>query len=256
MIKEILYKIINFFTFGKGLKKTFNNTHSVRLPTRYVNYFPKDYEKENFDFIKSSVNDGGVVLDIGAHIGLFSLIASQIVGQKGKVFAFEPSPTTFDVLSKTISINNANHIIEPIQKAVGEIEGTIQFFVSNDSIDNSNSLVKYLSDRELKGIDIAITSTDLFVKEKNLRKINFIKIDVEGAELDTLKGAKNTLLTYKPFCMVGIHPEAILAKGDNLLDIYNIIKECGYIILVNNKEISKEFFLENKELIDLHLIPQ
>jgi FkbM family methyltransferase len=255
-MKEIIYKVVDFFTFGRGLKKTFNNLYDVRLPTRYINYFPSNYEEENFNFLKKSVSKGGVVLDIGSHIGLFSIVASRLVESSGKVYAFEPSPTTFSILKKTIAINNVDKSVFPFQKAVGANEGTIQFYISNDSIDNSNSLVKYLSDRELKGIDVAITTTDIFVQEQQINKIDFIKIDVEGAEYDTLMGAKNTLLKFRPNCMVGIHPLAIKAKGDDLNKIYELIKECNYNLYVEGKEITKEYFLSNNELIELHIIPQ
>jgi FkbM family methyltransferase len=254
-MKELIYKIIDFFTFGKGLTKTFNNKYSVRLPTRFINYFPKDYEDENFNFLEKSVVKGGVVIDIGSHIGLFSMVASKLVGNTGKVYAFEPSPTTFNVLQKTIAINKTEKFVLPFQKAVGAAKGIIEFYVSNNSVDNSNSLVKHVTDRDIKGIDIEITTTDIFVQEQQIDKIDFIKIDVEGAEYDTLLGAKNTLLKYKPNCMVGIHPVAIKAKGDELIKIYEFLKECNYNLFVNDKEISKEDFLLTNDLIELHVKP-
>ena len=85
-MKEFFYSVIDRLTFGKGLKKTFYG-HSLRLPTRYINYFPADYEVENFDFLHRHCRPGDVVFDIGAHIGLFAVIAAKITGDKGKVFA-------------------------------------------------------------------------------------------------------------------------------------------------------------------------
>jgi len=255
MLKEILYKIVNLFTFGKGLQKLFNNQYKVRLPTRYINYFPENYEEENFKFLNQVCKPGAVIIDIGAHIGLFSVIASKITGAKGKVYAFEPSPTTYNILQNTIRLNIAGDTVETFQKAVSSTAGTTKFYISDDVVDNSNSLVSYLEDRELKGIDITLTTVDDFVKEKKITQLNFIKIDVEGVELDTLRGAENTFKILRPYCMVGIHPAGIKAKGDKLEDIYNFIQQCRYKVILENVILTKEKFLANTSLIDLHLYP-
>jgi FkbM family methyltransferase len=255
MFKEIIYKLIDVFTFGKGLKKTFTNKYKVRLPTRYINYFPQNYEQENFEFLASVNTPGAVVIDIGAHIGLFSVIASKIIGDAGKVYAFEPSPTTYSFLQQTISLNMAENRIETFQKAVSSKVGITKFYISEDVIDNSNSLVSYQDDRKLKGIDITLTTVDAFVEEKKISQVGFIKIDVEGAEYDTLRGAENTFKTLRPYCMVGIHPVAIKAKGDSLEDIFNFIKQCNYDMVLGGKKISRDQLLANNDLIDLHLYP-
>ena len=90
MLKEIIYKLIDIVTSGKGIKRNING-YTLRMPTRYFKYFPEDYEKENFTFLGTCKKDD-VVLDIGAHIGMFAVIASQITGKGGKVYAFEPAP--------------------------------------------------------------------------------------------------------------------------------------------------------------------
>jgi FkbM family methyltransferase len=254
-MKEAIYKVLNFFTFGKGLSKKYHG-HSVRLPTRYINYFPAEYEKDNFDFLATAVKPGGTVLDVGAHIGLFAVIASRHTGANGKVIAFEPAPATFNLLQQTVHINKAGNTITTVQKAVGSGPGKTTFFISDNVADNSNSLVSYLGDRSINGIDIEITSIDTVVKEYNLSSIDFIKIDVEGAEYDTLRGAADTFKTFSPHAIVAIHPVPIIAKGDTLEGIYDFIAGLNYRITVDGKPLSREQFLQNKELIDLHIYPQ
>ena len=253
-MKELIYKLLEIASLGRGLKRKING-HSLRLPTRYFRYFPEDYEAENFEFLTSSCKPGSVIIDIGAHIGLFSVIASQVAGKQGKVYAFEPAPSTYSLLQKTLSINNSGNQIETFQKAVGGETGKITFFVSDGQADNSNSLVEYKSDRPLHGIDTEVTTIDAFTKEKNLGHLDFIKIDVEGAEYDTLRGAVQTLKNLRPVCIVAIHPEPIKAKGDRLEDIYDLIAGCGYRITLDKKELSKQALLANTELIDLHIYP-
>jgi FkbM family methyltransferase len=253
-MKKLIYKLLDIISMGRGLKRTING-HQLKLPTRYFKYFPSTYEHENFEFLSKSCKEGSVIIDIGAHIGLFSVIASQVAGSRGKVFAFEPAPSTYKLLQHTIDINHKKDVIEPFQKAVGKEAGKITFFVSDGEADNSNSLVNYKDDRALHGIDVEVTSVDAFVQEKNLSRLDFIKIDVEGAEYDTLRGAAGTLKSLRPVCIVAIHPEPIQAKGDRLEDIYDLIAGCRYRITYNEKELSKAELLVNKELIDLHIYP-
>lgn len=253
-MKELIYKVIDLFTFGKGLKKTFHG-HSLRLPTRYINYFPADYEADNFIFLQQHCQPGAVVLDIGAHIGLFAVVAGQLSGAGGKVFAFEPAPSTNALLKKTIGLNHMQAVIEPRNEAMGKENGKTTFYVSEGEADNSNSLVSYKDDRKLHGIDITILTIDGFVQEKNLSRVNFMKIDVEGAEYDAIRGGNTTFRNLKPYCILAIHPEPIAAKGDRLEDIYDFIFNLGYKITFENKEMTRTAFCENKEMIDLHLIP-
>ncbi len=251
-MKELIYKIIDFFTGGKGLKKTFNG-YTLRIPTRYINYFPADYEAENFTFLKQQVKPGSKVLDIGAHVGFFANITAQMVGSSGKVYAFEPTPSTNAMLHKMCAMNGNAGIITPVNKAVGKEDGTIVFYVSDDKIDNTNSVLGYRDAASHKPINIALTSVDNFVKEKGLTKVDFIKIDVEGAEYDTIRGAEETLKKFRPACILAIHPKLIAEKGDKLEDIYDFVANTGCNIALNGQPISKSVFCANAEMIDLHL---
>ena len=253
-MKELIYTLLDMASLGRGLKRTING-HQLRLPTRYFKYFPSTYEAENFEFLTNSCKPGAVIIDIGAHIGLFSIIASQITGAAGKVYAFEPAPSTYELLQKTLAINHNESVIETFQKAVGRETGKITFFVSDGQADNGNSLVNYKDDRPLHGIDVEVTSVDAFIKEKKINRLDFIKIDVEGAEYDTLRGAAETLQNLRPVCIVAIHPEPIKAKGDRLEDIYDFIISRQYKIMFNKKEFSKEELVVNTEMIDLHIYP-
>lgn len=253
-MKEFIYRLVNMVMLGKGLPRTING-FKLWLPTRYFKYFPADYEKENFELLSATCREGGLVMDIGAHIGLFAVIASKVVGKTGKVLAFEPAPSTFKLLQKTVAINKKEDTIDVFQKAVGRKVGKTVFFVSDGEADNSNSLVSYLEDRPLHGIDIDVTTIDAVVAAQNLSKLDFIKMDVEGAEFDTLHGAVQTLNTLRPVCIVAIHPNPILAKGDTLEGIYDFIESCRYRITLHGEPLAKEKFIANRELIDLHIYP-
>lgn len=250
-----IYSLLEAITFGQGLHKTINGVN-VKLPAKYIRYFPSDYEKDNFEFLKSCCGEGATILDIGAHIGLFSTVAAKIAGEYGKIFAFEPAPATIPVLQQTIRINELGHLITPVNQAMGKTPGKMTFFVSDNEADNSNSLIAYKEDRKLNGVQVEVNTIDNFVANKKLSKINFIKIDVEGAEYDTLLGGMHVFGKYKPHAIIAIHPEPIKKKGDKLEDIYDLIEELRYDVISNGKLITKEQFCSNDQLIDLHLLPR
>lgn len=249
-----VYSLLEKITFGQGLSKTVNGV-KVKLPAKYIRYFPSNYEEDNFSFLKSVCGEGAVVLDIGAHIGLFSAIAARVAGDSGKVFAFEPAPNTLPVLYQTIRINQLGNVISPVNQAMGKETGKITFFISDEEADNSNSLVSYKQDRKLNGVEVDVNTIDHFVASKKLNRVDFIKIDVEGAEFDTIRGGVEVFRKYQPSFILAIHPEPIEKKGDKLEDIYDFLLSLNYNITYNNKFISKGTFCANRELIDLHLIP-
>ena len=110
IIKKIGYCALHILNFGKGISKSINGI-SINFPTKYFRYFPVDYEKENFEIIQNSIKNGDVILDIGAHIGLMSVILGKKVGADGKIYSFEPSPDTFLVLKNTIALNKLQGLL-------------------------------------------------------------------------------------------------------------------------------------------------
>ena len=253
MIKEILYKLIDITTLGKGIKRNFQG-NAVRVPTRYFRYFQHDYEKDTFEFINKEIRTGMTILDIGAHIGVLAVPLANKVGLKGKVYAFEPTPTTLKVLRKTVSINNAKNIsVEPY--ALADTKGKLVFYTSDNKVDNSNSLVNnHRIDRKETSIEVDVTTVDDFVHSHNISNVDFIKIDVEGAELRLLKGAATTVSRDRPKMVLSMHPASIKNFGDSSEEIWNFLKGYGYRIILEGEEMQKEVFINRSELFDVFVI--
>ena len=253
MIKKILYKLLDIVTGGKGIPRNFGG-HTVKMPTAYFRYFPKDYEKENFNFINSELKEGMTVLDIGAHIGLMAVVFGKKVGNTGKVYAFEPTPTTVNILRHTIRINKSENIsVEPY--ALADQKGKLTFYISDNLVDNGNSLVNnQRTDRKERGIEVDVNTVDDFVMEKGVGKIDFIKIDVEGAELRLLRGAQHTLRKDKPKVILSIHPASIRNFGDSSSEIWELVNDMGYKVMFDSLEIKEETFLSKDDLFDVFLV--
>lgn len=156
-------------------------------------YFP--------DLFTSQVNisDGDIVLDLGGNIGTTSLLFSKLVGDQGRVFTFEP--IVYELCKKNIQSNHATNVTV-IPKGVSDKSGETEFEVSDFCIDSAISQ-KQSGTREERvdsstRIRAQLVSLDEWIEEVKLPRVDFIKVDIEGAEELALRGAEKLIETYKP----------------------------------------------------------
>lgn len=249
-LKNAAYGLLDLVTLKRGVPRRINNMN-VRFPARWSRYFTSEYEADNYSFLKSHIKQGMHIIDIGAHIGLFSVCTSQLTGPTGKIVCFEPTPGTFAILKETLRLNHCNNVAAQ-QAAVGAVPGKATFYVGDEEGDNSNSLV--LNKGKSHGYDVTVTTVDKVCQDHNL-KPSLVKVDVEGAELDVLKGAVNTMTTTRPLMILGLHPSFIDIKGDSLQQIWDIIKERRYEVIYNDSKMSEADFLSQKQIFDVQLLP-
>ena len=146
---------------------------------------------------------GDVVFDLGAHQGFLAMLAGKLVGDQGKVYAFEASPTNFSRMTRNIQLNDVRNCTA-IHAAVCDHSGTIEF--SNSVHDNSNTLVHsspYFINQP--AVVVPAVSVDECVRQRELQPPDFMKIDVEGAEYDALKGAECVLSRKRPLLYLETH---------------------------------------------------
>jgi FkbM family methyltransferase len=253
-MKERIYDVLELF-YNKG-KKVIISGIELRLPYRFSRYYENDYEKESVTFFKKHIYKGQVVIDVGAQIGLMAKLFADLVGENGRVYAFEPTPKTFTVLKKTISLNKQERIIKPIEAAISEKKGKASFSISNQDIDAANSLSDTNRQHQTHMISVDVLSLDEFVAEEAVSKVDFIKIDAEGAEYFVLKGARTILKEYRPIINLALHPKSMMALNSTLKQVYDFIMEENYAIYSNNKEISEAVFTSQENLFDVQLIPR
>lgn len=156
------------------------------------NYLLPSYFKSFQSICDQYLRPGDVVLDVGAHVGVTGSMMWQKVQPGGSLYAFEPNPEVFNVLQKNIKSNRMERA-EAYQVLCGDLHEDVAFFVNPahtglSSINRENlfSPGKYL---EIKTPMLRLSE---FCREKNISP-NFIKIDTQGAELEVLKGLKDTL---------------------------------------------------------------
>lgn len=248
-IKNAAYTLLDLVTLKRGVVRNINGM-KVRFPAKWSRYYPGDYELENYTFLQQQVKPGMQIIDIGAHIGLFSACCSQMAGPTGKIICFEPTPGTFSVLKDTLRLNHCNNVIAR-QAAVSDKEVAATFYVSHTAGCNSNSLVRNKSGNQLTAYNVQLVAIDSIVSEYSLQP-SLIKIDAEGAELDVLKGGVQTFTKYKPILILGLHPAFIKEKNDSLDIIWDLLLGCDYEVRLSGKIITKEDFCSKELLFDVH----
>ena len=149
----------------------------------------------NFFSSQVNLNQGDIVMDIGAYIGVSSMVFSKKVGEEGIVYAIEP--VMHNVTRKNIEENNINNV-HVIPKAIGDKVGKTEIEISDYGGDASITKREYTKGHYTKKKVIDLTTLDILAEELELERIDFIKIDIEGAEELAIKGAEKIIKEFRP----------------------------------------------------------
>jgi len=184
IIKRLESKIKSDFTIVNGFKMYLDPADTFNLS---INDSYGDFETE---LMKNQIKEGDIVIDVGANIGYFTLLFSKLVGETGKVFAFEPESRNFELLKKNIQINKIKNVVLE-QKIVSNKNGKSKLFIS-DNI--ANHKIFQTDEKNNSFIELpSIILDDYFEKINFLNRINFVKVDVEGAEFFVFDGMRKIL---------------------------------------------------------------
>jgi FkbM family methyltransferase len=192
------------------------------------------YESETSNFIASILRPGDTFIDIGAHVGYFSMFASAFVGPTGKVFSFEPEPGNFAHLLEHIELNQANNV-RPLHMAVGASPGTADFFVNADN-DGGHALWEVgrhpFNERSREAPQsrkVFVTSFEHMFGDHDLSSLKAIKIDAEGAEFAILVGARGLLARQRvPFIIAEINRFGLESMGSSERMLRGLMSDLGY----------------------------
>ena len=158
---------------------------------------------------------GDVVLDCGAYTGNTALYFSRKVGAEGKVYAFEAMPQTCEKLKENISLYAMQNVV-PVNRALAEKKRELTF---TSAAGPASCIIR--AGREEKGLTIQATSIDDFVRENRIGRIDFIKMDIEGSELEALAGAAETIARFKPKLAISAYhkPEDMVVLPKKILEL-------------------------------------
>src|SRR5665647_859266 len=135
--------------------------HEMHIPADdacFYEYTLGDYESAKTEVFVKSLHTGDVAIDVGAHIGYYTLLAARQVGENGRIFAFEPDPNNYEVLVKNVNLNNYKNVV-PIKKAVTNKTGSTKLFLKSSS---SHSLFYDSTPESERSIEVESVSLDDF----------------------------------------------------------------------------------------------
>lgn len=164
----------------------------------------KDLTHEHI-FLKNLNFTNKTIYDVGGHIGLITMFFAREVGNQGQVVTFEPNPQNYAAILDHVKLNHLPNVrVLPI--GLGYERDTLEFVVTGSALGTaSQEKQQSYTQEETRIIEIEVDNLDNQISENNLPKPDFIKIDVEGLELDVLRGMPQTINTYKPELFIELH---------------------------------------------------
>ncbi|MBC6994165.1 FkbM family methyltransferase [Neolewinella lacunae] len=199
-----------------------------------LNRYGKGFEYQTVAKFTTLVKPGDVVLDVGANVGMYTLLASKLVGPAGKVYAFEPVHATHGALNENLRLNQAGENVKTFKIALSNANGTAQMSIPTSvgrgsSSDAFNSF-QLDTDPSDTGAEVVETiKLDTFVSQHGLKRIDFIKVDIEGAELLFFQGAEEVLQQLRPrYIVFEAFEQYCIRFGYTIADIIVLLKSAGY----------------------------
>jgi len=226
-VQPLWDRVVEAGSGARGYEAAVNGDR-LRVSYRYgARYEKTGYEPAVHRAFTSRIREGMVVLDVGAHIGFFTLAAALRVGPSGHVYAFEPAPDTADVLERHVRMNGFEDRVTVVRAVLCDREGTTSFYVHGETMAAAlfpQSIDVLSPERfETGAVEqvVAATTVDAFCEREGI-EADRIKIDVEGAEPAVLRGASAALLgNAKILCEV--HPAALAYMGGSVEELRNLL---------------------------------
>jgi len=189
----------------------FTHADEQELVSQYIRQH-RIWESYETQLVCQCIQPGQTTIDIGANMGYFSLLFAALTGSQGRMLAFEPEPTNFDLLQKNIAHNQFNHA-EAFNLALSDSNSSGFIYLNHD---NRGDHKIFPSEQERDALPIELLEGDAFL-EPRIADVHFIKIDTQGSEYQVLKGLRQTLqknhkyltilLEYSPFDLRQSHSD-------------------------------------------------
>jgi len=182
----------------------------------------RNYEPYTTELFKQALAAGATVVNIGAHVGYYTLLAARLVGERGRVYAFEPEPANFHLLVRNIELNGFKNVIA-VDKAVMHQTGTFDLCLSEGSGCHSIALASAAADKAVRRIPVECVALDDFLRAQRVGTVDVVLMDTEGSDFFVLEGMEELIRKSNNFVLfcelspmglrrAGVKPEALLQK--------------------------------------------
>lgn len=213
----------NKLILGKYEFQTIKNDQGISTELQIY----ESHEPLTTHLIINELKQDMVCIDLGSNIGYYAVIESNIIGESGKIFAIEPSPVNFPILKLNLENQKKNNFVA-YNIGIGDKNEEMEFIISAKSNWSRIRMNNEKINSEDKVIKIPVKTLNSFVNENDIKKIDILRMDVEGFEYSILLGANEVLEKFKPKLFIEIH-KMYLGK-EKTYQIFNELKNKKYEI--------------------------
>jgi FkbM family methyltransferase len=177
-------------------------------------------------FIEENLKPGDVFLDVGAHVGYFTLLAARRVTGTGTVLSIEPNPQALEQLRQNVARSRLANVLIA-DTACGDSYDPVRLYLHTES----NSSMASLSAANATGgaaVDVRCTPLDSLCQDRGLHRVDLVKIDVEGAELSVLRGMKRILRDIRPVIVLELEPRLLSSFGETSESVHTLFAGYDY----------------------------
>ncbi len=273
-LERLLLAVVRGAPYGSTLTKLIPNPHQ---------YAPRTFRRVERDGIKweldiscmmqwpmywgltedarkrlySLVHRGNTVFDVGANIGETTLHFARLIGPEGQVFSFEPDPYNHERARSNISLNDFSNITL-LQVGMAEEEKEVRLF----TVDQHNlGMNRILPEESSSGFDSALIrcrTLDSVVQDEDVSHVSLIKMDIEGYEMNALRGARGTLERFRPALFIEVGDSKLRENGSSAAELIRFLLEMGYRVFLapNDEEIDDTFAFPTDEGVYIDVFAQ
>jgi FkbM family methyltransferase len=213
---------------GLSVDVTLGNDNSLCL------YVCGSFEPNEFAFLDRFLKEGMTFIDVGANDGYFTLFGAKRVGRTGQVIAVEPSSRERVNLVRNLKLNGAGNVTV-VPAALGAAPGVAELRLASDLHSGHNTLGDFAHEDvvSVRSERVDVDTLDSIAERLELQRVDFIKVDVEGAETRVVKGGRKVLASMRPLLMLEVNERPLRAQASSTAELFALLREeLGYEILV------------------------
>jgi FkbM family methyltransferase len=222
-----LYREKSFVVRRRGITFKLNPDDLVQRSIYFTSYHEAKETKE----LSKLVRPDWTFFDVGSYFGYYSLLVSHLTGGRATVHAFEPFSSNYELLLEHKRMNGF-HNIQAHRLAVSNHGGEVEFQLPRPSACQGGGwVIEDAGQAEVpeRTQRVAAVTLDGFAAERAIDRLDFIKVDTEGAEINVLRGAANVIHRFRPGMFIEVNPEALARYGRQPEELWQTIHDLGYL---------------------------
>jgi FkbM family methyltransferase len=220
---------------GKDVPFTLDWHESIALRLRLGNDLSKlvfvagCMEPNEFAWLNTVLLPGMTFVDAGANDGLYTLFSARRVAPAGCVLAFEPSQREFERLQENLLVNRMDNVCA-LRMALADTNGSEELKIADEPNPGQNTLGDFMYPEVslLRTEVVPVRSLDSVVEERGLRRVDVLKVDVEGAERRVLDGARTVLRDMRPLILFEVSDAGLRFQGSSAEELFDFLRSFGY----------------------------